>query len=71
MAVPAGTCMLKLFTPCCLLLALAGCKTPPPSSGSLFSSDRSRAIHDSLDQKGEYVGKLEREADNLKSEIAE
>lgn len=63
--------MLKLLTSCCLLLVLAGCKTPPPSSGSLFSSDRSRAINDSLDQKGEYVGKLEREADSLKSEIAE
>ncbi|BBO35763.1 hypothetical protein [Lacipirellula parvula] len=61
--------MLKLLTPCFLILALAGCKTPPPSSGSLLSSDRSREISDSLDQKGEYVGKMEREASNLKSEI--
>ncbi|WP_428306607.1 hypothetical protein [Lacipirellula sp.] len=61
--------MLKLLTPCCLLLALAGCKTPPPSSGSLLSSDRSREISSSLDQKGEYVEKMEREARGLKSEI--
>lgn len=64
-----GTGMPKLIASLLLPLTLAGCKTPPPSSGSLLSSDRSRAISDSLDEHGASVQRFEREARDLSREV--